>query len=151
MQTILRTITLKLLIAALVGTCLFVGAANAQSSRQFQGKFTLPYEVRWGDAVLPPGEYWLRIEQTSSLVPVIVSVTATNGKRFFLHTPITSTKVEGPSALFVTLIGNQYRVRTLTLAEAGIVLVYHPLTPREKELIKQARETQAVPVIAAKK
>jgi hypothetical protein len=59
--------------------------------------------------------------------------------------------VEGPSALFVTLIGNQYRVRTLTLAEAGIVLVYHPLTPREKELIKQARETQAVPVIAAKK
>ena len=46
--------SLGLLLGVLIATFVFTAAANAQPS--FAGKFTLPYEVRWGQAVLPAGD-----------------------------------------------------------------------------------------------
>jgi hypothetical protein len=41
--------------AVLMAACLLGSPAKAQAS--FQGKFTLPYEVHWGQATLPAGDY----------------------------------------------------------------------------------------------
>jgi hypothetical protein len=51
---------LTLFAAALLATILFAGSANAQSP--FKGKFTLQHETRWGQAVLPAGDYILTFD-----------------------------------------------------------------------------------------
>ena len=150
METMSSQTVVRLLVAALVTTCLFAGIARAQSPR-FAGKFTLPFEVRWGDHVLPPGEYMLRIDTIAS--PVRAFVQAENGKREWVSvsTTVLADNEKRPSALFMTLVGHQYRVRTLNLAELGKLLIYEPFTKRERQILNEARETQAVPIIAAKK
>lgn len=48
--------------------CFSASPAHAQGTRvTFKGKFTLPYEVRWGKSILPPGEYSMTVSAGSSL------------------------------------------------------------------------------------
>jgi hypothetical protein len=150
MKTMEKRTAVKLLVAALVATCLFAGIARAQSPR-FVGKVTLPFDVRWGDHVLPPGEYMLRIDTIAS--PVRAIVQAENGKRQWVSvsTTVLADNEKGTSALFLTKVGNQYRVRTMNVAELGKLLIYEPFTKREQQILNEKRETQAVPIIAAKK
>ena len=54
----IRTLGLfKYPLAAALALCLFAGAANAQHFAASRGSFTLPFEVNWGTAVLPAGDY----------------------------------------------------------------------------------------------
>ncbi len=149
MKTIQKQTAVKLLVAALVVSCLFAGIASAEP--RFVGKFTLPYEVHWGHAVLPAGEYILRID--TLVWPVRAIVQAKSGKREQVNVIAIALadNEKGPSALFITRVGNQCRVRTLNLAELGQLLIYEPFTKREQQVLNEARETQAVPIIAAKK
>ena len=50
---------------ALVG-CLFATTAQAQS--RFEGKFTLTSEVHWRAAVLPPGDYSLKLDTARRMI-----------------------------------------------------------------------------------
>src|SRR6266566_5378591 len=52
-----------LTIAALALAGSFAGTANAQAKAA--GSFTLPFEAKWGNAVLPPGDYTFSVRSTS--------------------------------------------------------------------------------------
>ena len=47
-------------------------ASVAQAAPLYRGKFTLPYAVRWGQAVLPAGEYQLKFRDLQSRVFVVI-------------------------------------------------------------------------------
>ncbi|MGH9686431.1 MAG: hypothetical protein ACRD5K_04985, partial [Candidatus Acidiferrales bacterium] len=56
-----NSVRVALVAVALMAACVFSGPAKAQS--EFHGKFTLPYAVQWGNAVLPAGNYVLGFAQ----------------------------------------------------------------------------------------
>jgi hypothetical protein len=145
----IRNLTMKLIAAALVATCLFAGAANA--GPLFKGKVTLPSEVHWGKAVLPAGEYWLTL--TSPSLPGIVTIQAANGSQtaFVMPVEIYRSEAKGTNALIMARRGNQSAVRALRLAEVGLTLRYEPQGAQNRKAIQEAEAIQEVPVLAARK
>ena len=57
----IRSFALSSLVLALIASCLSAGMAKAQ---EWQGQFTLPFEARWGQAILPAGDYSFTVDQT---------------------------------------------------------------------------------------
>ena len=136
----------KLILGVLIATCVFTAAANAQPT--FQGKFTLPYEVHWNHAVLPAGEYSIRVAAKG--MPAILR--ATNGDKLFnTGVPIPVDAKKGAACLTVTIRGNERRVRSLNLPQIGVSLIFEPLTKTEREMLAKAGQIDAVPVVTAQK
>ena len=50
--------SVRILLLAVLAAGLSASLASAQ---EYQGKFTLPFEARWGSAVLPAGDYTFRV------------------------------------------------------------------------------------------
>jgi len=140
---------LTLFAAALLATTLFAGRANAQSS--FQGKFTLQHETRWGQAVLPAGNYLLSFDHNSE-IPGLLVIRDAKSLRFVAYEPANNAQDSsgGGSALLVSVRGSQQNVQALRIAELGQVFVYDRALADRRE-VEEARQTQAVPVIVAKK
>jgi hypothetical protein len=132
--------------SALLATCLFGGSANAQS---FKGKFTLPSETHWGQAVLPAGDYQLRFTQNSFGTEMLVIQNA-KSRRIVAFEPVNirEDSTKGESALLITTRGHQRIVHSLRIAELGQAFVYDRALARAAE---EARQTQDVPVVVAQK
>jgi hypothetical protein len=132
--------------AVTLAVCFLAGAANAAPT--FSGKFTFPYEVHWGRAVLPAGNYSITIDRFE---PAAI-VRSTNGKTHFvvMHPP-TSDSFNGGTFLFITVNGGQRRVRYLNIPRIGKSLIYEPLTKPEQEAIARGGQLQAMPVAVAEK
>src|SRR5437899_4744414 len=62
-----------LTIAALALAGIFTGTANAQAKAA--GSFTLPFEAKWGNAVLPPGNYTFSVHSANSASGAVYLVT----------------------------------------------------------------------------
>jgi hypothetical protein len=138
--------TLKLIVGLLFATCVFTAAANAQPT--FEGKFTLPYEVRWNHAVLPAGEYFIQLDANG--MPAVLTSKAT-GRSVNTLVPILDDGEKGAAHLTVTIRGNERIVRSVNLPQIGKTLVFEPLTQTEREMFAKAGKIEAVPVITAKK
>lgn len=135
----------RFLMGVLLVTCLFAAVANAQS---YEGRFTLPYTVNWGNVVLPAGEY--TITMNSLKAPALVR-SASGKTKLFTVTPTMADVEKGSASLFITVIGNQRRVRSMNLPEFGSSLIYGPLTRTERQMLAEAGHVRAVPVITAEK
>ena len=136
----------KLILGILIATCAFASAANAQPI--FVGKVTLPYEVRWNHAVLPAGEYFIRMD--SKAAHVVLRSTSTD-KLAYTSIPAIADGEKGAAFLTVTIRGNERRVRSLNLAETGQSLMFEPITKTEREVLASAGRIDAVPVVTARK
>jgi hypothetical protein len=145
-KTMGQSIKAKLFAAVVLVTCVFTVAAYAQSS--FEGKFTLPYEVHWNRAVLPAGEYSIQVDAKG--MPTVVHLTST-GKSVNTNPPILADLEKGAAHLTVTIRENERRVRSMNLPEIGKSLIFEPLTATERELFAEAGQTDAVPVVIARK
>jgi hypothetical protein len=129
----------------LLGICAFATASNAQSNA---GKFTLPYEVQWGRAVLPPGEYKI----TTGYAGNAALVRSTDGKVVtFTPIAIKEQSDDHGAAIHVVAYGKQHLVRSINLPSHGISLVYPPATEAEREILAKADRAESVPVTTAKK
>jgi hypothetical protein len=139
--------SLRLLLGVVIATFVFTGAANAQPS--FAGKFTLPYEVRWGQAVLPAGDYVIRMDATASPA----RITPANGSSAGVYTeyPLVQDSHTSGTYLTITHETNQRRVRSLNLPQIGKMIVFAPLTKGEREAYAKAGQINTVPVVTAKK
>jgi hypothetical protein len=143
----IRYITKATLCAAvLLATGWFAQPANAQVG--FRGKFTLPYEARWGQAVLPPGDYQLTFDSDRSMLVIRDA----NSLRLVAFEPvkIREDSTDGGSALLIWTRGTQRVVYSLRIAELGQAFVYER-PPAHGRAAEEARQTQAVPVVVAKK
>jgi hypothetical protein len=144
-QTIRYSVKARLLAAVVLATGLFTVSAYAGPS--FSAKFTLPYEVHWNQAVLPAGEYFIRMGPTG---PAIVS-SASGDRAIFTAVPMISDVEKGAACLTVTARGNERRVRSLNLPGLRESLTFDPLTSTEREMLAKAGQIDTVPVITAKK
>jgi hypothetical protein len=145
-ETIGQLSRVRLLVIVTLATCAFAAAANAQSS--FTGKFTLPYEVHWGTAILPAGEYTITMDtlHTAALVQ-----SASNNQSFYTRVPMTDDSEKGAPCLFITVHGDERMIRSLNLPQFGRSLIYNPLTKAERELLAKTGQVRTVPVFIARK
>ena len=135
--------TVRLLAILALVTCAFAAAANAQS---VSAKFTLPYEVHWGTATLPAGEYAISMDSLHTAIALVQS--ASNNLSFFTRIPVMADSSKSPASLVITSFQGDRRVRSLNVL--GKSFVYEPLTRAEREQIAKGR-MQIVPVFIARR
>jgi len=140
-----------MLAALLAATCLHVIVAAAAPAA-FQGFFKLSHEVRWGKAVLPPGEYMLQVEYSGPATLVTIGEAKSRKTIAF----VVSLASEGnkdrkeESALLIGTRDGQATVHSLKLNQLRTVLIFDPVLAHDRG-IELAGRTQAVPVVALKK
>jgi hypothetical protein len=139
---------LKLAVAAAIAVGLSVGSASAQPL--VKGTFTLPYEVQWGKAVLPPGHYSITIDDARR--PAVVSNTLTGERCAFVMARAVSDAMKGqPTALLITKNENERFVRSFNWREGNQSFIYRALTETELAQLGSASEPVAVPVLMAQR
>jgi hypothetical protein len=141
--SMIQLLTLGLLVC-------FLGAGAANAAPLYRGRFTLPYEVRWGQAVLPAGDYLLGFQDIGTRVFVLIR-DAKSGKDIAFLAPSGNSDAKGASALVIVGEGNHRVVHSLRLAELGEVFTYEPAVARGAEDVREARKMQTLPIIAVKK
>ena len=150
-KNLFSKLTAKLLVAALAVSALFA-ATTMNATPSFRGKFSLPYEVRWGKAMLPAGEYWLQVDYVDTAKVVTIQEAKSNKTVAIFLSPITEgdKNIKDGSALLIASKGGQRIVHSLKLAELGEVFIYDPSLARGRGTTEEARQTQPVRVLAAK-
>jgi len=132
--------------AMLLTASLFGTPANAQVG--FQGRFTLPYEARWGQAVLPPGDYQLKFIYGN--LGTTVAIQDANSLRMVALEPLNIREdSKGESALLISREGSKWVVHSLRIAELGEAFLYER-SPAHGSTVEGVRQTQAIPVLVAK-
>jgi hypothetical protein len=139
--------TVQLLTLGLLLALLSVGVA--QAAPVYQGKFALPYAVRWGQAVLPAGEYRIRFEDIGRRVFVVIQE-AESHKDVALVPALTVGETRSGSALLIAGEGKQRVVQSLSLAEFGQVFNYEPVIMHRTKGVQEAQTTQSLPIMAVK-
>ena len=115
---------------ALLASCFGAGLARAQ---EYAGKFTLPFEARWGQATLPAGDYSFKLDKSQSSSTIqLLQGNVTVG---FVKSQAYDVKRSGENSFIVVRTRTGKSVSELRLPEIGVVLHY---TIR-----------QAIPVMAA--
>jgi hypothetical protein len=119
--------------------CLAASQGKAQGS--YTGKFTLPFEARWGIAVLSPGDYTISMELNSARTFNYLLVRG-EGKTAMLLANLTDPKeISNHSQLTVVKSAAGYAVQTLEAGEAGLTLSYPvPKNKRDREAREQYSE-----------
>ena len=102
---------------AVLAACFNAGLASAQV---FQGKFTLPFEARWGKATLPAGDYSFALDSASGQ-GMLHLYRGKNGAGMF-SAQAYNKAYSGRAEL--TVVGGT--VRSLNLPDIGVVLHYAP-------------------------
>ncbi|HEV2424944.1 MAG TPA: hypothetical protein VGZ29_08965 [Terriglobia bacterium] len=124
MKTI-RRFTLGSLVLALLASCLGAGMARAQ---EMQGKFTLPFDARWGQATLPAGDYSFTVDQSKSAARLVLSGENT---RAIIRAQGYDPKSSDSSSLVLATDRGISTVRELKLADLGVVLYFTPSRPHQ--------------------
>jgi hypothetical protein len=113
----------------------------------FKGTCNLPFETRWGTAILPPGEYTVSVHSTS--LPARVTVRGKNGSIFVTAQSLSQqSEANGKSFL---LVGKWRRgvVRSLYVSELGMAFNYAAPKEETKAMTQEALLIQRIPVTRA--
>jgi hypothetical protein len=134
----------RLVLGILCAISTFAAAAYAQPS--FAGKFTLPYEVHWGQSVLPAGDYTIRMGPTG---PAVIR-SADGARALFTRIPAVADSEKGSAHLTITSTGSERTVRSLNMPGLGKMVIFAPPTKAEREAAK-AGHADTISVVSAKK
>ena len=140
--------SVRILLLAVLAAGLSASLARAQ---EYEGKFTLPFEARWGLAVLPAGDYTFRVNPSEAPCMVLVSQGRQGVAFIMANGGANRGEVAGSSALIAVRSAGSYRIRALQLAEVGVVLEYMPPKAERQILAQQPVLLQRLPMIAAVK
>jgi hypothetical protein len=126
----------------LIAICASASSASAQNA--FQGKFTLPNDVRWANASLPAGDYTFSLNSTTMAGRVFLQ--GPNGGAFIITSVIDNRNGGDSSKLTIEHRGGISFVRSMYLADLGVELTYSaPKTPKQDvELAKGPVSTEQV-------
>jgi hypothetical protein len=128
---------LRLLGLALLAACFNAGHASAQV---FQGKFTLPFEARWGQATLPAGDYSFTLDSVSTNCALRLR----NGKNTVALILAQAQDKKHSGRAELSVVGGT--VRALSLPEIGMVLEYAPQHHKYLTAPEERRIAQILPV-----
>jgi hypothetical protein len=140
--------TVQLLTLGLLISVFWLGVA--QAAPLYRGKFTLPYSVRWGQTVLPAGEYQLRFQDVQSRVFAVIQDAKTHKDVAFVPAMVAG-EAQGGSVLLIVGEGNQRVVHSLRLAELRVAFTYEPTPAHGTKGVEEARTVQALPITATGK
>ena len=117
--------------------CLAASQGKAQGT--YTGKFTLPFEARWGLAVLAPGDYTISMDLDAASNYLVVRG---DGKTAMIRRFLTDRKdISNHSQLTVVKTAAGYAVQSLEAGQAGVTLSYPvPKTKRDREAQEQYSE-----------
>jgi hypothetical protein len=128
---------------ALLAAC---STANLASAREaYAGTFTLSVEARWGNMVLPPGDYSFTLDQGTNTG--IVCIRGRSGYLgVILNQGTDAQQTFARSELILVRSGENYTIRALRLAELGTAYEY-AVPKTGKQLIVQAPQLlERIPV-----
>jgi hypothetical protein len=125
-------------------------AGVAQAAPAYRGKFTLPYTVRWGNIVVPAGDYRFGFEDVGPHAFVVIE-DAKNRRFLGMVTATSVGDVRSENALLIADEGGHLVVRSLCLGELGLEFNYgSSRSHRAKEMeMGEAHATQVVPLTLA--
>jgi hypothetical protein len=142
-----RTLTvLKLSALAAVAACGLGGTASAQSF-PVRGRFTLPYEVRCGKALLPAGQYTIDIQ--SRYAPALVR--GVGRSNAILGPGSVDSATARPTSLRILRRENQSILQSFNWREGDLVFVYEGLTRAEQKRLAMNEDSAVVPIAMAQK
>ena len=135
-------------LAALVICC----SAALASAEMIHGTFTLPFEARWGQAVLSPGDYSFSVDSSGSArLTTSFEGTSSQNEGAVLPQGYTDQQTFDRSELILVRSGGNYTIRALRLAPVGITINYS-VPKGERQMIVQAPQLlQRIPVMASGK
>jgi len=111
--------------------------------------FTLPYEVRWGGAMLPPGMY--SITMASVRGPALIATADGRGRCLTQATQVGSAMQGQPTGLMIAVSAGERTVRSFNWREGGRSFVY-PLVSRGKHgALARTLDLEVLEVQVAKK
>jgi len=139
MNSIRISTLLSFLGLALLAACFNAGHASAQV---FRGKFTLPSEARWGQATLPAGDYWFKLDSVGG--PCTLQLYRDRKGVAMILAQAQNKNDSGQAEL--TLVRGT--VRALNLPAMGMVLYYAPQHPKHLTAPEEREIAQIVPVAA---
>ncbi len=131
---------------AILASCFGAGQARAQ---EFAGKFTLPFEARWGQAVLPAGDYSFRLAKAHS--GAMIQIYQGNTSLGFVHAQGYDQSKPGSNVLTVVRTKSSNTVRELRLPEIGVVLIYSPGHAKPMTAEEERQIAKSLPVTKAGK
>ena len=100
--------------------CLSAGIGEAQNA--YQGKFTLPFEARWQNVVLPAGNY--TISMPSATAPYTMFVRGGGKSVIIQGAPGNERTISEKSELRLIRLGDSYAVRSLEAGQIGLDIDY---------------------------
>ena len=141
-----------LTIAALALAGIFAGTANAQAKAA--GSFTLPFEAKWGNAVLPPGNYTFSVHSANSASGAVYLVTLAPQGR--IGETITSmqdlgARIGEKNMLVAVRTGGRYRITSLHLAIANLVVNFAVPKDERTQIAAAPQLVESVPILLAMK
>lgn len=136
----------KVLLLAMLAGGLSTSFATAQ---EYEGKFTLPFEARWGAVTLLPGDYTFKVDGANHRCITVRQ--ELRGRGFVMVQGIKAEKIPGSSAMIAVPTNGNYRLRMLHLAELDLTL-YFAQPKAEGPVLAQAPVlNRRVPVLMASK
>ena len=131
---------------ALLAGCLTANPASAQEA--FKGSFTLPFEARWGNIVLPAGQYSFTLDHATA--QGIVTIQKETGRYGYMGRVLNQgtydRQVVDHSELVLVRSGGNYRIRALRLGDLGMTFEYS-VPKGERQLISQTPQLlERIPV-----
>jgi hypothetical protein len=130
-----------------VAICAAAGAASAQPL--VKGTFTLPYEVHWGKAVLPPGHYSIAIDRADR--PALVTTATGRVVAFVMARSFDDAMKGQPTALIITKSETQRVVRSFNWREGSRRFIYRAFTEAERTQLGSTTELDTVTIRMAQK
>lgn len=116
-------------------------------AQNYNGTFTLPFEAKWGSAVLPAGDYTLSLREGDTFAGYTVFLRGEGKNAIIL--PVTTTNQKGESShskLILVSTGGRYVVRSVEVAELGLTLDYHVAKSGTKQMANQRGFMRQIPV-----
>lgn len=141
------------LLATLAIALLAIGAGVSQTVAQGiseKGTFTLPYEVRWNNVVLAPGDYTFTMRSTVS--PALMTLSGPDRSFFLAALTVAEKNTNRHSALTIESRGGERFVQELYLANSGLHFGYWvpKIAKSERQLAQGPATTEHVLVSIGK-
>jgi hypothetical protein len=132
----------------LVGVALLVSSLGASLARaqEYAGKFSLPFEARWGQATLPAGDYSFRLDK--SLSNGTIQLSHAMKPMGFIKADAHDLSQSGQNSLVLVKTETGKCVRELRLPEIGVVLRYAPAPQRSYKPAERERIAKIVVPVA---
>lgn len=129
---------LSSLALALLGPCFGTGLAYAQGHT---GKFTLPFEVRWGLATLQPGDYSFTLGKAPDSLLYVYS----GRKGVALICAMTSDD-RAPDRPKLTVVRDKTVATVREMSLPGVVLYYRMHKPKRGTALDERATAMAIPI-----